>query len=252
MRKSQNMTACPLFARTVGPEFTAANHVYPLEKKAGFGSFFVKIYPNAFHFQYILLMLLLLCLHVLIVLPWSIAAQSSVTTPLNNSQVWNSALTVGGIQHYFFDSTTSHGPIASVPPTLTTSTTVSSHSSIASPAVSSATLHPNARSIVSRAGTLEAIYLTVTVCSQPQPPANYQGLVPPLQVFVSTSSSNSLPGPGVPGTSPIDNPYPGYSSWNSTSSPTNQMWIGVSAPSLSNGWAGNWTYQLGVSTIGRA
>lgn len=197
-------------------------------------------------------MLLLLCLHVLIVLPWSIAAQSSVTTPLNNSQVWNSALTVGGIQHYFFDSTTSHGPIASVPPTLTTSTTVSSHSSIASAVVSSATLHPNARSIVSRAGSIETIYLTVTVCSQPQPPANYQGLVPPLQVFVSTSSSNSLPGPGVPGTSPIDNPYPGYSSWNSTSSPTNQMWIGVSAPSLSEGWTGNWTYQLGVSTIGRA
>jgi hypothetical protein len=46
MRKSQNMTACPLFARTVGPEFTAANHVYPLEKKAGFGSFFVKIYQT--------------------------------------------------------------------------------------------------------------------------------------------------------------------------------------------------------------
>ncbi|GAB5590564.1 Centractin [Umbelopsis nana] len=195
--------------------------------------------------------MLLLWLHLLTVLPWNIAAQSSITIPLNNSQIVNNAVTLGGIQHYFFDSTANHPQIVSIPTTTTTTATI--HTSTAASAtktVSASSLQPHARAILPRAGSIAAVYLTVTVCSQPQPPTSYQGLVPPLQVFVSTTSSNSLPGPSVPGTSPINNSYPGYTSWNSTSSPTNQLWVGVSAPALAAGWSGNWTYQLGVSTTG--
>ncbi|KAM3584681.1 Centractin [Umbelopsis sp. WA50703] len=189
----------------------------------------------------------ILWLHLLLLFPWSISAQGSVTVPLNNTQISSNTLALGGIQHYFFEASSTQNLL--VP--LTTSTTPStSNSTLGISHINSAL---NVRSkqsskIVRRAGSVQPIYLTVSVCTQPQPPSNYQGQVPPLQVFISTSSSNSLPGPSVSGTSPVNNTHPGYVYWDSTASPTDQLWIGVSAPTLTQGWTGNWTYQLGVST----
>jgi calcium channel MID1 len=191
----------------------------------------------------------ILWLHLLLLFPWSISAQGSVTVPLNNTQISSNTLALGGIQHYFFEASSTQNLL--VP--LTTSTTPStSNSTLGISHINSAL---NVRSkqsskIVRRAGSVQPIYLTVSVCTQPQPPSNYQGQVPPLQVFISTSSSNSLPGPSVSGTSPVNNTHPGYVYWDSTASPTDQLWIGVSAPTLTQGWTGNWTYQLGVSTTG--
>lgn len=195
----------------------------------------------------------LLGLYILLfILPCIVFAQNAVTVALNNSQIVNNVLPSGGIQHYFFDSNSQVQQPALNPPL--TSTTVATHapaSSVASASASAtASLQTHAHLLLPRAGTIAAIYLTVTVCSQPQPPSNYEGYVPPLQVFVSTTSSNSLPGPNVPGTSPLNTTYPGYIAWNSTFSPTTQLWVGISAPALAAGWTGNWTYQIGTSTVG--
>jgi len=194
----------------------------------------------------------LLGLHILLFLPCIVFAQNSVTVALNNSQIVNNVLPSGGIQHYFFDSNSQvQQPTLISSFITTTATTHAATSSVAlASASASASLQSHAQLLLPRAGTIAAIYLTVTVCSQPQPPSNYEGYVPPLQVFVSTISSNSLPGPNVPGTSPLNTTYPGFIAWNSTFSPTTQLWVGISAPALAAGWTGNWTYQIGTSTVG--
>lgn len=193
----------------------------------------------------------MLLLGFLLFLPCIVSAQNSITVALNNSQIMNNVLPSGGIQHYFFDSNSQvQQPTLPVPIITTAATTHAATSSASSVSVlPTASVPSHARRLLPRAGSFAAIYLTVTVCSQPQPPSNYQGFVPPLQVFVSTTSSNSLPGPNVPEASPLNTTWSGFTSWNSTLSPTTQLWVGVSAPALAAGWTGNWTYQIGTSTI---
>ncbi|KAI8578090.1 hypothetical protein K450DRAFT_248974 [Umbelopsis ramanniana AG] len=195
--------------------------------------------------------MLLLGLPFLLFFPCITSAQNSVTVALNNSQIVNNVLPSGGIQHYFFDSNSQVQQPTVAIPFITTAATPHASTSIASSAsvLPTASVALHARRLLPRAGSIAAIYLTVTVCSQPQPPSSYEGFVPPLQVFVSTTSTNSLPGPNVPETSPLNTTYSGFTSWNSTLSPTTQLWVGVSAPALANGWTGNWTYQIGTSTI---
>ncbi|KAI8070648.1 stretch-activated Ca2+-permeable channel component-domain-containing protein [Gilbertella persicaria] len=88
------------------------------------------------------------------------------------------------------------------------------------------------------------IYLTTTTCSQPQS-SDFNEQVPPLQVYVSTSSSNKLPGPHQGIT--VENGLNGLTQWQSDGT-SSQLWIAVGAPPLQGSWTGNWTFEIGVST----
>ncbi|KAI7878133.1 hypothetical protein K492DRAFT_171060 [Lichtheimia hyalospora FSU 10163] len=94
----------------------------------------------------------------------------------------------------------------------------------------------------------KSVYLTLTSCSQPTAPGNYEGEVPSLNMFISTSSEETtLPGPSQ-GTMVNDTKL-GRIAWNSGDQVEN-VWIGVVAPTLTDNWSGNWTYQIAVSTQG--
>ncbi|KAI8350139.1 stretch-activated Ca2+-permeable channel component-domain-containing protein [Blakeslea trispora] len=85
------------------------------------------------------------------------------------------------------------------------------------------------------------IHLTVSTCSQPQSSSNQE--TPPLSIYLSTSSTNTLPGPGK-GTA-VDNGVNGLSSWVSDGA-SSQLWIAIGGPPLENA-AGNWTFEIGAS-----
>ncbi|KAF7727501.1 stretch-activated cation channel mid1 [Apophysomyces ossiformis] len=87
------------------------------------------------------------------------------------------------------------------------------------------------------------VYLTLTSCTQPTPPSNFQGVIPSLELFLSNSSDTTLPGPsrGMR----VNDTHPGRIAWTSNA---NEIWIGVVAPTLNNNWSGNWTYEIAIST----
>ncbi|ORY93463.1 stretch-activated Ca2+-permeable channel component-domain-containing protein [Syncephalastrum racemosum] len=143
------------------------------------------------------------------------AAQSSVTVQLNNSQILSTAIASGDLQHYYFSS--------------------SSSSSAAAPSLLS--------HITERAPS--SLYLSLTACSQPTAPSNYQGEVPSLDIYLSFSSDNALPGPGNGAI--VNDSIPGRIDWRKDDFQSD-VWIGVVAPTLTDNWTGNWTYEIAVST----
>ncbi|KAI8353310.1 stretch-activated Ca2+-permeable channel component-domain-containing protein [Choanephora cucurbitarum] len=85
------------------------------------------------------------------------------------------------------------------------------------------------------------IHLTVSTCSQPQSSSSQS--IPPVSIYLSTSSANTLPGPGNGIT--VDNSLNGLTSWTSDGT-SSQLWIAVGGPSLENA-SGNWTFEIGAS-----
>ncbi|CDH59753.1 calcium channel subunit mid1 [Lichtheimia corymbifera JMRC:FSU:9682] len=138
-------------------------------------------------------------------------AYAQTTVQLNDSQMWSASIASGDLQHYYFDAAAQ-------------------------------------RSLGLQESEAKRVYLTLTSCSQPIAPGNYEGEVPSLNMFISTSSEETtLPGPSH-GTM-VNDTNLGRISWNSGDQVQN-VWIGVVAPTLTDNWSGNWTYQIAISTQG--
>ncbi|CEP08210.1 hypothetical protein [Parasitella parasitica] len=93
---------------------------------------------------------------------------------------------------------------------------------------------------------LPTIHLSTTICKQPAAPADFHDTVPPLNLYVSTSNTNTLPGPK--NSAAVNNSSNGLITWT-CDKVTSEIWIAVAAPALTGSWAGNFTYEIGVSTI---
>lgn len=95
---------------------------------------------------------------------------------------------------------------------------------------------------------IPSIYLSSTTCSQPLPSATVHDVIPAPYIFISTSKNNPLPGPdnGIA----VDEALHGLSTWKSDGTAT-EIWIAVGASTLPSTWTGNWTYEIGVSTVGK-
>lgn len=143
----------------------------------------------------------------------ALLAAQQTTTPLNDSQIYTSSISSGGLQHYYFSAATLQKRFASA---------LQPHLDKRAPSVA---------------------YLSLTSCSQPAAPAGYEGDIPSLDMYISTSNDNTLPGPNQ-GQMANDS-YPGRLSWQGEIS---ELWIGVVAPTLTNDWEGNWTFQIAIST----
>lgn len=155
--------------------------------------------------------LITLLLQLLRFVALSVAQQT--TTPLNDSQIYTSTISSGGLQHYYFSASTLQKRLASA---------FQPHLDKRAPSIA---------------------YLSLTSCSQPTAPSGYEGEVPSLDMYISTSSSNTLPGPNQ-GQMTNDS-YPGRLSWQGEIS---ELWIGVVAPTLTDDWQGTWTFQIAIST----
>lgn len=131
----------------------------------------------------------------------------STTSQIQNNQIVSSSLTTGGYSYYYFSI-------------------------------------PFTAKLFKR--DLPTIHLSLTACSQPSPPPDYHDTVPPLNLYISTSNNNTLPGPNNGIT--VDNSSHGLTTWTSDNN-TSEVWIAVGGPSLTGSWSGNWTFEIGASTI---
>ncbi|KAI8144396.1 stretch-activated Ca2+-permeable channel component-domain-containing protein [Fennellomyces sp. T-0311] len=148
---------------------------------------------------------------ILFILCAALAVAQQVTVPLNDSAITTAAIGSGDLQHFYFSA--------------------SSNSLL------------DRRRLARR--DVPNLFLTLTSCSQPTPPPNYEGEIPSLDVFLSTSADNTLPGPSQ-GLLVNDTKF-GRVAWENTQ-PIANLWIGVVAPTLTENWNGNWTFQIAVST----
>ncbi|KAI9255200.1 stretch-activated Ca2+-permeable channel component-domain-containing protein [Phascolomyces articulosus] len=160
--------------------------------------------------QLFILQLLLLFFGVVVIRAQQPPQQ--VTVPLNDSIIHNAAIGSGDLQHYYFSA-------------------------------GSTSLFDRRRSLARR--DVPNLFLTLTTCSQPTPPPNYEGDIPSLDVFVSISNDNTLPGPSQGLL--VNNTKFGRVAWENDN-PLNDLWIGVVAPTLTENWNGNWTFEIAVST----
>ncbi|KAI8328240.1 stretch-activated cation channel Mid1 [Chlamydoabsidia padenii] len=145
---------------------------------------------------------------------------SQSTNALENNRILLSNITSSGQQHFYFNTQGS---------------------------LSKRLVTFNGGSLTKRAPT--TIYLTLTSCTQPTPPLNYQGEIPSIDLYLSTVNSNPLPGPtNHQNNNTVDDTLPGRISWQTNSGSIPELWIGVAAPTLTPGWTGQWTYELAIST----
>lgn len=200
------------------------------------------------------------------------AISQSVTVQLNDTQAVNGLIFANTVNHYFFQHTSSvvlgslsqnpiSSPLESITTTFAIQTTSSSRGSkqrsktnvINSATTSTSRQTGGSKPHNKRAGSIEptgSLFITLTTCSQPTGGSGSPGA---LQLYVSNSSQNSLPGPQAsPQMSASNDPtWAGFLSITLPLFQASSVWIGVSAPQLQGqGWTGNWTYQLGVSTQG--
>jgi calcium channel MID1 len=92
------------------------------------------------------------------------------------------------------------------------------------------------------------VYITLNTCMQPQlnvSGEDFQSLIPPqLQMFVSQSSDNQRPGPGVTEDQRIIEVDGGYALV--TLGPDSDVFIGISAPTTTQ-FSGVWNYEIAAS-----
>ncbi|ORZ12650.1 stretch-activated Ca2+-permeable channel component-domain-containing protein, partial [Absidia repens] len=187
----------------------------------------------------------------------SVYAQS--TTPLQNNQIFFTNVTSGAQQHYYFNTQGSSAAAQNIKRTISYFT-ANTHPGYDDDnrnrdGSSGNDIDPTFWSTTSglltkRAPSLEntIIYLTLTSCSQPIPPPNYNGEIPSIDIYLSTVNTNKLPGPtNHQNNNTVDDTLPGRISWQGGDHLT-ELWIGVAAPTLTPGWTGEWTYELAVST----
>ncbi|KAI8388695.1 stretch-activated Ca2+-permeable channel component-domain-containing protein [Radiomyces spectabilis] len=165
-------------------------------------------------FIYSLACLLLLLLYS----PNETTAQTSVTIQLKDGELQKSSVAAGDTRHYYF-------------------------SSVNGQALFPRDIDDDSPLLLKR--DIPNIFLTVTTCSQPTAPSGHREAIPSLDLFLSTSADDTLPGRGTGKL--IEGIRPGYTAWTSQST-VNDVWIGVSAPSIGSVWSGNWTFEIAVST----
>ncbi|KAI8880381.1 hypothetical protein K501DRAFT_255101 [Backusella circina FSU 941] len=134
-------------------------------------------------------------------------ASQSVTVQLSNNVVQTASIGQGGTNYYYFDV-------------------------------------QNVQNLLFRRA-IPPIFITAAICSQPASSSNSQDAVPSLEMYISTSDSNTLPGPGK-GDKVADSEY-GHIAWNSSGTEA-RVWMSVTAPTLNGQWSGNWTFEIGAST----
>ncbi len=94
------------------------------------------------------------------------------------------------------------------------------------------------------------VFISATTCRQPMPAGN--GSSTPdgqaqLILYVSNSTQNQLPGPNGDSSNTI--PYPfdsGYAAIEMQGG--SDIYLGIGAPNLSNGWFGSWSFEVAAST----
>lgn len=166
-----------------------------------------------------------LFIFIVLILFFSIRADAQSTQPLVNHQILSSNITSSGQQHFYFNPSTTPGFTKRSLLTLTDSD----------------------HAPWTKRDPTTTFYLTLTSCSQPSPPPNYQGEIPSIDLYLSTVNSNTLPGPTHhQNNNTVDDTLPGRISWHGNTVP--ELWIGVAAPTLTAAWTGQWTYELAIST----
>ncbi|KAF2688610.1 calcium channel subunit Mid1 [Lentithecium fluviatile CBS 122367] len=93
------------------------------------------------------------------------------------------------------------------------------------------------------------MWISANACRGPKPTITLiTDDTPQLTLYVSTSSKVQKPGPDTPETTPI----PFYSGFaNFTLQTDSEVYMGISAPNLTTGWNGSWSYELVASTVGQ-
>ncbi|KAG2206952.1 hypothetical protein INT47_008421 [Mucor saturninus] len=149
------------------------------------------------------------CLYVLVAIIYytSLVIAQSTTTLLKDNQILSNSVAAGSYNYYYF----------SIP----------------------ATGHVFGKRAFSN------IFLSSSTCSQPIPPSTFKDAIPSVDMYISLSKDNPLPGPdnGITVTDGLH----GLSTWTSPDS-ISEIWVAVGATALPNTWTGNWTYEIGVST----
>lgn len=95
------------------------------------------------------------------------------------------------------------------------------------------------------------VWISANSCRQPEPTVNLiTGDIPQLTLYVSTSSKNTKPGPSATNDLAHD-PIPFVGGYANFSVQTDtDLFIGVSAPSLTQGWNGSWNFEVAASVDG--
>jgi len=93
------------------------------------------------------------------------------------------------------------------------------------------------------------IWISANACSAPLPSVKLiTGQTPQLTLYVSTSARNQKPGPNTPDTTAV--PFiSGFA--NLTLQTGNEVYMGVAAPALADGWNGSWSYEIAASIQGQ-
>ncbi|KAI8092956.1 stretch-activated Ca2+-permeable channel component-domain-containing protein [Halteromyces radiatus] len=172
-----------------------------------------------------------------------ILAQS--TNPLQNNQILSSNITSGAQHHFYFSTKGNTLTARSLEKTL--SYFNSFDGQVNDLSIGLGILNNKRAPNTIMDNSTNSVYLTLTSCSQPSPPSNYQGDIPSIDLYLSKASSNTLPGPtNNQNNDTVDDTKPGRISWQGDH--ISDLWIGVVAPTLTTGWTGQWTYELGIST----
>ncbi|KAF2640711.1 hypothetical protein P280DRAFT_399935 [Massarina eburnea CBS 473.64] len=100
--------------------------------------------------------------------------------------------------------------------------------------------------LVKRQTLNRTVYISVNTCQQPAPSINLI-TSPPPQLSLHVSSTEQKPEKGKNNVASIDF-IGGYA--NFTTNTTRDLYIGVSAPGLTDGWNGSWSFDLAASTDG--
>ncbi|KAF2736838.1 hypothetical protein EJ04DRAFT_489123 [Polyplosphaeria fusca] len=91
------------------------------------------------------------------------------------------------------------------------------------------------------------VFVSVSTCRQPTPNVSIISSSPgQLTLWLSTSSANQKPGPGATDDA-TEVPFRGGFA-NATVSAGSDVYIGVSAPSLTQGWNGSYSFEVAAST----
>lgn len=92
---------------------------------------------------------------------------------------------------------------------------------------------------------LSNIFLSTSTCSQPIPPSTFKDVIPSIDLYISLSKDNPLP--GLDNGITVNDGIHGLTNWTSSEA-ISEIWFAVGATTLPNTWTGNWTYEIGVST----
>ncbi|KAL5121544.1 hypothetical protein ACEQ8H_000616 [Pleosporales sp. CAS-2024a] len=122
--------------------------------------------------------------------------------------------------------------------------------------VDTSTWTRNTSSPLAKRQAASSIWLSANTCRQPNPPLVNDGPAsmnnPQLVMYISTSSKNQFPGPAS--TDDLATPPTGLLFENGFASyaiqANSDVYIGISAPNLENGWFGSWHFELAASSSG--